>query len=55
MILSKNPTEIAALLQAYVAQNDDQSSTADDILALAAELLVYDHSKTPGGTSLTTL
>ena len=41
MELSKKPTEIAALLQAYVAENDDQSAEAADILALAAELLVY--------------
>tara|TARA_B100001123_G_C15117563_1_gene949986 strand:- start:298 stop:474 length:177 start_codon:yes stop_codon:yes gene_type:complete len=45
MNLSKNPIEIAALLQAYLAENDDQSSAADDILALAAELLVYSTSK----------
>tara|TARA_Y100000590_G_C15224667_1_gene827619 strand:+ start:117 stop:284 length:168 start_codon:yes stop_codon:yes gene_type:complete len=41
MKLSKKPTEIAALLQAYVAENDDKSAKAADILALAAELLVY--------------
>ena len=43
MKLIKSPTKVAALLQAYVADNDDQSPRADDILALVAELLVYNH------------
>lgn len=54
MNLSKNPIEIAALLQAYVAQNDDQSSAADDILSLAAELLVYSNPKTVNGPAVKT-
>ncbi len=42
MQLSKHPTEIAALLQAYVAEHDDNSAAANDILGIAAEMLIYD-------------
>ena len=51
MELSKKPTEIAALLQAYVAENDDKSAEAADILALAAELLVYNDIARPDNNS----
>tara|TARA_Y100001934_G_scaffold98626_1_gene121422 strand:- start:110 stop:313 length:204 start_codon:yes stop_codon:yes gene_type:complete len=51
MKLSKKPTEIAALLQAYVAENDDKSAEAADILALAAELLVYNDIARPDNKS----
>ena len=47
MQLSKNPTEIAALLQAYVAEHDDNSAAANDILGIAAEMLIYDDTPTP--------
>ena len=46
MQLSKPPTEIAALLQAYVAEHDDNSPAANDILSIAAELLIYDDAST---------
>tara|TARA_A100001037_G_scaffold131942_1_gene119743 strand:+ start:1371 stop:1538 length:168 start_codon:yes stop_codon:yes gene_type:complete len=46
MQLSKHPTEIAALLQVYVAEHDDNSPAANDILGIAAELLVYDDART---------
>ena len=42
MQLSKHPKEIAALLQAYVAEHDDNSAAANDILGIAAEMLIYD-------------
>ena len=45
MQLSKHPTEIAALLQAYVAEHDDHSPAANDILGIAAELLIYDDAR----------
>ncbi len=46
MELSKHPTEIAALLQAYVAEHDDTSPAANDILGIAAEMLIYDDART---------
>jgi len=46
MQLSKPPTEIAALLQAYVAEHDDNSPAANDILGIAAEMLIYDDAST---------
>ena len=46
MQLSKHPKEIAALLQAYVAEHDDNSAAANDILSIAAELLIYDDGRT---------
>ncbi len=46
MRLSKPPTEIAALLQAYVAEHDDNSPAANDILGIAAEMLIYDDAST---------
>ena len=51
MQLSKHPTEIAALLQAYVAEHDDNSSAANDILGIAAELLIYDDAHTSQPTA----
>ena len=51
MQLSKHPTEIAALLQAYVAEHDDNSSAANDILGIAAELLIYDDAHTSQPTT----
>ena len=45
MQLSKHPTEIAALLQAYVAEHDDNSAAANDILGIAAEMLIYDDAR----------
>ena len=45
MQLSKHPTEIATLLQAYVAEHDDNSAAANDILGIAAEMLIYDDAR----------
>lgn len=46
MELSRHPTEIAALLQAYVAEHDDNSAAANDILGIAAEMLIYNDART---------